>query len=290
MKIDKSIIKKEKLTPCSSGQPEASVIIVTYNTPKELFLQVLTSLANQTNERFEVIIIDNSERERLEVMVDDFSFTYVKLKKNYGLSIARNAGVYYSQAEIVIFLDDDAVPAGDFVEQHRKAYDEFDIVGLRGKCLPRTNTIYNFFALNYDLGDEVFPYFINLEGNSSLRKEVLIEMGGFFTELKNAGGHEGSELSYRIVQRFKDKKKLIYYPGAVIYHDNCGSYGKFYRKQKRHRLYKNLLAEKSPGLFKYLESYGKVGKDFASYSPWLRFRLRVLKRSARLLVKLFNKS
>ncbi|MCP4149919.1 MAG: glycosyltransferase family 2 protein [bacterium] len=287
MKIDKSIIEKEKLTPCSSDQPESSVVIVTYNTPKELFLRVLESLANQTIDRFEVIVVDNSDSSRLESLVNDFSFKYLKLKENYGPSIARNTGAYYSQADILIFLDDDAIPAPDFVEQHIRAYKEHDIVGLRGKALPRTNSIYIYFALNYDLGDKVFPYFNNLEGNSSFRKDIFLDIGGFLTELRTPG-HEGPELSYRIIRRLNDKSKLIYYPAAVIYHDNCNSFRKFYRKQKRHRSNNDFLTERIQGFLEFMQSYGEVGKDFSTYPSWLKFRLRVLRKSASLLDKILN--
>jgi glycosyltransferase involved in cell wall biosynthesis len=291
MEIDPTIIEKERVNTISSQKIEASVVVVTYNTNEKLLNENLNSLFNQSAENFEVIVVDNSDKKDLESIACNFSVKYIKLKENAGLSVGRNVGTSRAGGDIVIFLDDDAVPARDFVREHIKAYTTHDIAGLRGKALPRTNTVYNYLASTYDLGNKVIPHYINLEGNSSVKKEILVQMGGFYSQIKGAGGYEGAELSYRIVNHFNDRTKLIYYPGPVIYHDNCGSFLKYFQKRKRHLKYKKQLTEKYPDLFAFMDSYPlpEEIKTPGEYSFFIKLRLWLIKKSVSLLLKLNEK-
>lgn len=235
--------------------PSSSVIVVTYNTNEELLLKNLNSLKEQSIDTFELIIIDNSDKKDLTPIFSEYVNKYIKLKKNYGLSIARNVGIKFSSGDIVIFLDDDAVPAENFVEQHEIAHKELKIIGLRGKSMPLTNSKYNFFAKNYDLGDEIIPCYINLEGNSSFKRLELLEMRGFNPMLEKAGGHEGLEISYRIFKKFKTKDVLIYYPDAIIFHDYSTSFKMYLTKRLRHSDYKSKLKRQSPEIFNFSKMF-----------------------------------
>lgn len=112
-----------------------------------------------------------------------------------------------------MFLDDDAIPDTDLVRSHHSAYEDHDIVALRGTVKPKTNRIYNLLPGHYDLGESVWPYVL-LSGHCSIKSKVLQEVGGFNPQLF---GGEDLELSFRIVERYGDK--IIYDPGALIYHD-----------------------------------------------------------------------
>jgi YD repeat-containing protein len=291
MNIDRAIVEQEKLQPIQEKQPGATVVTVAYNTDEKLLAENLNALRHQSTANFEVIVVDNSDKKNLEPMVSRFPVNYIKLKENAGLSIARNVGIAHARAEIVIFLDDDAIPARNLVEEHINAYKNYNIAGLRGKALPRTDTVYNYLAATYDLGDKVFPHYINLEGNSSFKKEILNQVGGFYSRIKGAGGYEGAELSYRIVNHLNDRNRLIYYPGAVIYHDYCASFVKYFRKRKRHLYYQERLTEKFPDFFDFMESY-QLPEDIKNpgkYPVFIMHRLWLIRKSASFLLKLNKK-
>ena len=224
--FDNLILKKINLIK-KIETPSASVIIVTYNH-SILLLKNLDSLNKQTVSDFEIMIIDNNEKINIFPLIKNYPINYIKLKKNYGLSLARNIGIKFAKGYIVIFLDDDAIPADDFIEQHIKAYQINDIIGLRGKAIPINNkNIYNHFSYHYNYGNKPIPCYINLEGNSSFKKEELSDIGGFNPKLEGAGGYEGLELSYRILGKYRDKNKLIYYPDAIIYHEYSSNFIEF---------------------------------------------------------------
>ena len=275
--------------------PEASVIIVTYNTNQKLLSQNLDSLKKQLNNKFEIIIIDNSDKTDIKSIVSSYSLEYIKLNKNYGLSLARNVGIKFAKGDIVIFLDDDAIPAPDFIEEHLNAYREHDIFGLRGKAIPVKSSFYNYLAGLYDLGDEVIPCPICLEGNSSFKREVLIDIGGFNPELQDAGGHEGLELTYRFFTKYKNKSKLIYYPKAIIYHDCVNSFYKYIKKTLRSTRHSELITARFPRIWEFYGEYGLRPKKLTAPNFIDRIKLKVLLkftavilRSRRIIIKIFK--
>lgn len=261
--------------------PEASVVIVTYNPNKKLLQGCLNSLREQTSKVFETLLVDNSDKTGVQGLVSRYNLKYIKLNKNYGLSLARNVGIKFTKGNIVIFLDDDASAANDLVEEHIRAYGEYDILGLRGKSLPRTSIIYNHFAWHYDLGNKVIPCYVNLEGNSSFKRHVLLEVGGFNPELRGAGGYEGLELTYRIIGKYGDKRKLIYDPVAVIYHDYADTLMKYMRKELRHAKYMDMLRRELPDVLEFTHQYNlgqeKIENNKLSWTD--KIKLEIIQKS-----------
>jgi len=274
LKLDDKIIEVIN-TDNKKVSPEASVIIVTYNTNQKLLSQNLDSLKNQLNNKFEIIIVDNSDKKDVKSIVSSYSLKYIKLNKNYGLSLARNIGIKFARGDIVIFLDDDAIPAKNFVKEHIRAHNECNILGLRGKSLPRTSTIYNYLVSHYDYGNQIIPSIINLEGNSSFKRDMLIEIGGFNPELLGAGGYEGLELTYRIIKKYEDKNKLIYYPNTVIYHDYSSNFIKYLKKALRHAKYRNIIEAQFKDIFKFFREYHLSPKNSKRDVPGFPLRLKI---------------
>ena len=112
-------------------------------------------------------------------------------------------------------------------------------------------------AFHYDLGDERILSPIDLEGNSSFRKSVLMECGGFDESLPLAGGHEGVDISYRIIKRNGDQGSLIYSPFPVIYHDYKSNTFQLLRKYVRHRENINRMTENDPEISSFMRQYNR---------------------------------
>ncbi|MHA1755358.1 MAG: glycosyltransferase family 2 protein, partial [Promethearchaeota archaeon] len=187
------------------------------------------------------------------------------------------------------------IPANDFIEEHTRAYKEHNIFGLRGKAIPITHSFYNYLAGLYDLGDEVISCPICLEGNSSFKREVLIEIGGFNPELQGAGGHEGLELSYRFFVKYKDKSKLVYYPKAIIYHDGANNFYKYIKKTLRSTRHSELISARFPRIWEFYGEYDLKPKKITVPNFIDRIKLKILLkftavilRSRRIIIKIFE--
>jgi len=100
-----------------SNSPRTSVIVTSYNLGRYLF-DALQSVADQTDQDWECIIVDddssdNTEEIALQFANNDPRFRYAKNTHNLGLSESRNAGIGLATGRYVIALDADDMLAPD---------------------------------------------------------------------------------------------------------------------------------------------------------------------------------
>ena len=81
-----------------------SVVIPTYNRPKEL-RGVVDSLLKQTIKPHEIIIVDNNSNPPVNLKVDFPGFKVLRNDIEMGSSIGRNQGVKMATGEYMAFLD-----------------------------------------------------------------------------------------------------------------------------------------------------------------------------------------
>jgi glycosyltransferase involved in cell wall biosynthesis len=105
--------------------PSVSVIIPTYNR-KEFLQQTLVSLAGQewAAAPFEVIVIDDGSTDGTAAVAGQnfpFPLRYF-YQENQGDALARNSGAQQSQANVLIFVDDDIVVMPGYVRRLVEAH------------------------------------------------------------------------------------------------------------------------------------------------------------------------
>jgi len=110
-------------------QQKLSVVLTTFNRP-ELLNQVLSGFAGQTTRKrdFEVIVVDDGSEPPVEKLVqsyyDRMNVIYLR-QQNSGPSVARNNGVKAARGQIVLFHDDDDLPAPDLIAEHLGSHQEY---------------------------------------------------------------------------------------------------------------------------------------------------------------------
>lgn len=196
--------------------PVASVVVVTYETAPAELERTFAALDRQTESAFELFVVDNGTGHDPASLLDDtaLSGTWVELAANVGPNVARDFAAERAQGDVLLFLDDDAVPADDFVATHLAAH-RSGATAVRGRVRPLTRSVYNRLAANYDLGDEGFPYLLDIEGNTSVDREAYLAAGGL-GDLP--WGHEGLVLTARLLEHV-DREAVRYDPTPVVYHD-----------------------------------------------------------------------
>jgi len=93
------------------SSPEVSVIVRTKNRPFPLH-RALTSLANQTFNQFEVILINDGGVDILPIIQNFKNFLtikYISNKKPVGRAPALNLGLKHSEGQWITYLDDDDI-------------------------------------------------------------------------------------------------------------------------------------------------------------------------------------
>jgi glycosyltransferase involved in cell wall biosynthesis len=88
--------------------PRFSLIVATLGRTQELST-LLQSLTQQEFEDFEVILVDQNEDDRVQLLIDEFypRLPLIRISAPKGACRARNAGILQTSGEIIAFPDDD---------------------------------------------------------------------------------------------------------------------------------------------------------------------------------------
>jgi glycosyltransferase involved in cell wall biosynthesis len=206
------------LFPLADRRPanriDVSIVVVSYNKGRAIF-ECLDSLFKQSDQGFEVILVDQGGNEEALSKLENYPILHVSPSINLLPSEGRNIGAHFARGKYIVFLDDDALIHSRYVENMKLAMQKFDFLALRGRVLPKENKKNNKPPNHYDLGHYPLPALLTTEGNMAIRKEVFEQVRGFNPLLF---GCEGNELSYRCLINFPGRD-IYYWPGMIIYHD-----------------------------------------------------------------------
>ncbi|MFC7132392.1 MULTISPECIES: glycosyltransferase [Salinibaculum] len=97
--------------------PLVSVVLATYEPDLDLVGQSLQSVANQTYDNVELVIIDSSGEEWLRTLARDHDWVEYQFQEPSGLPAAWNAGIEAASGKYVGFLADDDYYAPEKLEQ-----------------------------------------------------------------------------------------------------------------------------------------------------------------------------
>jgi glucosyl-dolichyl phosphate glucuronosyltransferase len=220
-------------------KPAISVIICSYNR-EEYIVGAIESLYSQTLEKskYEIIIVDNNSSDNTEEVVQHYISTtpgiraYYLSEKQQGASFARNTGAAFAKAELLCFMDDDAIAEEHYLERIVSFFsDHADAVGLGGRIIPKyipgepnwmsyyvSSLVGNF---DYSPGVRVFEKGkYPLESNMVVRKTGFDSIGGFNNQLPGVVGTlriggEGKDFYLRLQQR---GGKIYYDPSIIVHH------------------------------------------------------------------------
>ena len=193
-----------------------------------------------------IFLINDGSTDQTGAILDSFgnndNISVIHLKKNSGLSTARNSGVKISNGEVIIFLDSDMVVKENWIDEHINALRDPHVVGGIGDSkLPKgieANILDQYF---YDprrgarhFGEKVpifFPYF--LFNNTSVKRLVFDVVELFDEKIKSYGG-EDTELAIRLWEAYPDGLRFSFSASCEHHHqrdlkDFCESmyhYGK----------------------------------------------------------------
>lgn len=232
-----------------------SVIVVSWRLHKDT-LKSFEILVNQRKHNFELIFVDNGAIDGEFDSLIPFIDTYVKLNTNTGAYLARNIGSLFANAPILFFFEDDGIPDVDLIESHIEIFNCFDVIAVRGVCLYKTNNPCNNKQLHYYLGENIFPRYSDLEGNSSYDSATFYKVGGWDDEIIFGGG--GLDLSIRLLKEEPNMTKQVYSPASVIFHDYVKDEEHLrIKKQKQLKSLKR-LKRKHPEWDKYIEKWKEL--------------------------------
>ena len=106
-----------RIVPSKNQFQTVSVIICTYNR-KDYLERCLEYLTFQSNENFEVVVVDGPSDDGTDQVLEAYR-DRVKIVKNpeRNLSKSRNLEIDAASGDVVAFIDDDAIPFDDWIDQ-----------------------------------------------------------------------------------------------------------------------------------------------------------------------------
>lgn len=210
--------------------PSFSIVINTLNRAT-LLGKTLDSLRwLRYRGRFEVIVVNGPSTDHTQDVIDAWLPAVRTARCGVAnLSVSRNIGICMARGDIVAFIDDDAIPEPEWLEQLARAYDSLDVGAAGGMVFDQTGYSYQYeyssanrlANANWRLtrpadhlaypGAFEFPY---LQGtNASFRRSALLEVGGFDEEIEYY--LDETELCCRLVDAGYLVRQL---PNAYVHH------------------------------------------------------------------------
>jgi glycosyltransferase involved in cell wall biosynthesis len=173
-------------------QPFVSVIIPTLNR-YEYLKDAMQDLENQTYKNFEVIVIDQSENFNAAFYEQFDLKVKAKHQKEKLLWTARNNAIKLSEAEYLLFFDDDSRVDPDWIEQHVKSLDYFDVDISAGVSF---STVGGKKSASY----KYFRWADQFDSGNALVKRKVFEQIGMFDLQYNKMRQGDGEFGYRSFQ------------------------------------------------------------------------------------------
>ena len=210
-------------------QPSISVIVPSLGRDACL-VQTLECLAKQQYDDFDCIVVcqgDLSETQLEKI----WSIQSLRLRLFYSsepnASLARNIGIIESQADIVLFLDDDVIiDSPTFLAEHARPYQQRRWPGVAGQVLTteKVERSHRHWVNNFDpVAWLFFP--VNFDkncmlrsagsGNLSVIREYAISVGGMDANYVRGAHREESDFCYRLTAKFG---MLRFEPRASLVH------------------------------------------------------------------------
>lgn len=207
----------------------ASIVINTLNRAS-LLPNTLKSFLHLDFDNFEVIVVNGPSTDGTAEILEQWKD---KIKIGHcpepNLSMSRNIGIAMASGDVVLFIDDDAIPEPEWLDQIMAGFDSPEVAATGGKVFDHTGYNYQYQYANADRlghgkwqltepsphycfpGAFEFPY---LQGtNTAFRRSALLEIGGFDEEF--AYYLDETEVCLRLVDRGYVIRQL---PNAYVHH------------------------------------------------------------------------
>lgn len=259
--------------------PLCSVVICTRERPAELE-QCLAAVSRQDYPRFFTVVVDNASRDHhAQEIAARYDARYVA-EPIPGLSRARNRGAAAFDSEIVAYLDDDCLPAPDWLSNLVEGFRDPSVIVVTGRvCAPQTNpdgAVRQWLVRRYEFGGpapfvidsgtagwfELVNYHgVGIGGNMAFRRRAFEVWKGFDTRLGRGtplikGGAETYAFNSLVARGYK----LLYTPCAVVRHDPSQAseqdlWARFLADLRAHTAYTTLLFFEEPHYRKEILAY-----------------------------------
>jgi cellulose synthase/poly-beta-1,6-N-acetylglucosamine synthase-like glycosyltransferase len=254
-----------------------SIIIPTFNGSSRV-ANCLDALAQQTVGRdAEILVVDDGSTDNIADVVARHPGVRLISQANAGPAAARNRGAAEARGDILLFTDDDCVPAANWLEQMLGPFRDPEVVGVKGVYRTRQKRLVaRFVQMDYEDRYRLMAHAASIDFidtySAAFRRGRFLELHGYDASFPVACA-EDVELSYRMSAR---GWKMKFAPDAIVYHTHPDTLWRYLKKKYKFAFWRVLAVRKNPN---------KAVKD--SHTPQL-MKLQLLFAPALLLAVSFD--
>jgi glycosyltransferase involved in cell wall biosynthesis len=200
-----------------------SLILATVNRVGELN-NIFESLNLQSYQRFEVIVVDQNDDDRLRSIIDcnraKCSIKWVKAK--VGLSHARNVGLRHIKGDIVAFVDDDCYYPTDLLQKVVRLFSEKrSCSGITGMSIDETGCPSQGRWMKHPTTLNKWNVWRGAISYTIFLKREITECVGYFDEALGIGSGtqwgSAEETDY-LIRAIAQGYEIYYRPDIYVYH------------------------------------------------------------------------
>lgn len=237
-------------------KPSISIVVAIYNRKDELF-ELLTSLTQQTDPEFEIIIVDDGSSIDLKPTISNFEeildIKYFR-KDNSGPGLTRNYGAARAANEWLVFVDSDVIVEKDYIEHIKN-----DILTIPCDAFGGADKAHKGFnlmqkAISYSMtsvfttggirgSKKAVSKFQPRSFNMGVKKAVFEKVGGF-SEMRIG---EDPDLSMTL---WENGFTTAFFDDIAVYHKRRVDFGKFSKQVYQFGCARPILNQRHPNYVK----------------------------------------
>jgi glycosyltransferase involved in cell wall biosynthesis len=209
-----------------------SIIVPAFNAAGRIgeCMDALVAQAEAWNA--EILVVNDGSGDNTAGVVERYAQVRLINQANAGPAAARNCGASEATGKILVFTDDDCVPAPGWLEAMLAAFDDPEIVAAKGVYLTKQKQwIARFVQTEYEDRYRLMRRVESIDFidtySAAFRRDRFLEMDGFDPHFPLACA-EDAELSYRMSAR---GWKMKFAPQAAVYHSHPRTLLSYLRKK-----------------------------------------------------------
>lgn len=199
---------------------KCSIIIASHNESENL-KKCLDSIINTDYPAgdYEIILVDNNSTDNTHEIVSKFTQVIYLKEDRQGAAFARNKGIAAAKEDILVFLDADTMVERSWLTRITEPFGDETVGAVGGAIRPLNSKsmVSRYLGVSLFMRYPLYGKKRKIRGypscNLAVRRDLI--NGGFDTDTFTMYGGEDKDICYRIIEK---GKKVIFHPGAVIYH------------------------------------------------------------------------
>jgi cellulose synthase/poly-beta-1,6-N-acetylglucosamine synthase-like glycosyltransferase len=236
---------------CPIEVQSVSIIIPTFNGACRIG-NCLDALLQQVAGRdAEILVVNDGSTDNTADLVERYVERYCVIRPisqaNAGPAAARNRGAREAKGTIILFTDDDCVPAPNWLDAMVKPFEDPEVIGVRGVYRSHQERLTaRFVQIEYEDRYRLMARLACIDFvdtySAAFRRDRFLEMTGYDTSFPVACA-EDVELSYRMSAR---GWKMKFAPAAIVYHTHPDTFWRYLKRKYKFAFWRVLAVRKNP--------------------------------------------